>query len=49
MIFDKSGMWNAVRISEDKVGAFCGSQGLVEDCILSKPLVFMPEVMDWAG
>jgi len=49
MIFDKSGMWNAVRISEHKVGAFCRSQGLVEDCILSEPLVFVPEVMDWAG
>jgi hypothetical protein len=49
MIFDKSGMWNTIGIGEDKIGAFCGSQGLVEDCILSKPLVFMPEVMDWAG
>jgi hypothetical protein len=49
MIIDKSGMWNAVRISEHKVGAFCRSQGLVEDCILTKPLIFVPEVMDWAG
>ena len=49
MIFDKSGMWNAVRIGEDKVGAFGRSQGLVEDGILSEPLVFVPEVMDWAG
>ena len=49
MIFDKSGMRNAVRISEDKVGAFRGSQGLVEDGILSESLVFVPEVADWAG
>jgi hypothetical protein len=49
MIFDKSGMWNAVRIGEDKVGAFCGSQGLIKNGILSKPPVFVPEVMDWAG
>ena len=49
MIFDKSGMWDAVRIGEDKVGAFCRSQGLVEDGILSKPPVFVPKVMDWAG
>jgi hypothetical protein len=48
MIFDKSGMWNAVRIGEDKIGAFCGSQGLVEDSILTKPLVLVPEVTDWA-
>ena len=49
MIFDKSGMWDAVRIGEDKVGALRSSQGLVEDCILSEPLVFVPEVTDWAG
>jgi hypothetical protein len=49
MIFDKSGMWDAVRIGEDKVCAFRSSQGLVEDSILSKASVFVPEVMDWAG
>ena len=49
MIFDKSGMWDAVRISEHKVGALRSSQGLVENCILSEPLVFVPEVTDWAG
>ena len=49
MIFDKSGMRNAVCIGEDKVCAFRSSQGLVEDGILSKPPVFVPEVMDWAG
>jgi hypothetical protein len=49
MILDKSGMWNAVRIGEDKVGAFRSSQGLVEDCVFAKPPVFVPEVMDWAG
>ena len=49
MIFDKSGMWDAVRIGEDKVGAFRSSQGLIENCILSKASVFVPEVMDWAG
>jgi hypothetical protein len=49
MIFDKSGMWDAVRIGKHKVGAFRSSQGLVEDCILTKPPVFVPEVMDWAG
>jgi hypothetical protein len=49
MIFDKSGMWDAVRIGEDKVGAFRSSQGLVENCILSKASVFVPEVIDWAG
>ena len=49
MISDKSGMWDAVRISEDKVGASRSSQGLVENCILSEPLVFVPEVADWAG
>jgi hypothetical protein len=49
MILDKFGMWNAVRIGEDKVCAFRSSQGLVEDGILSKPPVFVPEVMDWAG
>jgi hypothetical protein len=49
MIFDKSGMWDAVRIGENKVGAFRSSQGLVEDGILSKAPVFVPEVMDWAG
>jgi len=48
MIFDKSGMWNTIGISEHKIGAFRSSQGLVEDCILSEPLVFVPEVMDWA-
>jgi hypothetical protein len=48
MIFDKSGMWNAVCIGEDKIGAFRSGQGLVEDCILTKPLVLVPEVMDWA-
>jgi hypothetical protein len=42
-------MWNAVCIGEDKIGAFRSSQGLVEDCILSEPLVFVPEVMDWTG
>jgi hypothetical protein len=49
MIFDKSGMWDAVRIGEDKVCAFRSSQGLVEDGILSKASVFVPEVTDWAG
>jgi hypothetical protein len=49
MIFDKSGMRNAVRIGEDKVGTFCSGQGLVEDGILSKAPVFVPEVTDWAG
>jgi hypothetical protein len=42
-------MWDAVRIGEDKVCAFRSSQGLVEDGILSKPPVFVPEVMDWTG
>ena len=49
MIFDKSGMRNAVRIGEDKIGALRRSQGLVEDCILTKPLILVPEVMDWTG
>ena len=49
MILDKSGMWDAGRIGEDKVGAFRSSQGLVEDGILSEALVFVPEVMDWTG
>jgi hypothetical protein len=49
MIFDKSGMWNTVRIGEHKVGALGSSQGLVEDGILTKPIVFVPEVVDWAG
>ena len=49
MIFDKSGMWDAVRIGENKVGAFRSSQGLVEDGILSESPVFVPEMMDWAG
>jgi hypothetical protein len=48
MIFDKSGMWNAVCIGEDKIGAFRSGQGLVEDGILTKPFIFVPEVMDWA-
>jgi len=49
MIFDKSGMWDAVRISEHKVSALRSSQGLVKNGILSEPLVFVPEVMDRAG
>jgi len=49
MIFDKSGMWNAVCIGEDKIGAFRSGQGLVEDGILTKPFIFVPEVMDWTG
>jgi hypothetical protein len=49
MILDEFGVGNTVRIGEDKVGAFCSSQGLVEDCVFAKPSVFVPEVTDWAG
>jgi hypothetical protein len=49
MILNKFGMWDAVRIGEDKVCAFRSGQGLVEDSILSKASVFVPQVMDWAG
>jgi hypothetical protein len=49
MILDEFGVGNTVRIGEDKVVAFRSSQGLVEDGILSKASVFVPEVMDWTG
>jgi hypothetical protein len=49
MILDEFGVGNTVRIGEDKVVAFRSSQGLVEDGILSKAPVFVPEVMDWTG